>query len=365
VTPRSKVDGSIFFNNLGPYHVSGLGSSKLSTDNPKVTPPPFIVQATATVSKWIDILFGSTATGNETFSGFYTVNGAPPGGAVGTLDGTATYSNYLIAVSVGKITGQASTTLTSNISIAPFVAQTPGPLPATTTLSVGTGGTVVPTPVAFAAAAIVPNGNYPVNYNVQVTASRTGGVTTAIAEWDSTNFSWELAPPPPPSPPVDVPTGEIPRPPLSEPVVLVGQLSREASSSSPATLAFDRNHQLTFSSLGSLPPDPQLWATSGPSFDVGRASGLGYLSDLRLSPDGQLYALQSFGYGNGNFDLDSSAVLKVDPISGTTSPLPISRLLQVPSAMEFGQDNKFGSETLLSSDIWSARSVLTRPQIRI
>src|SRR5262245_3550560 len=78
---------------------------------------------------------------------------------------------------------------------------------------------------------------------------------------------------------------------------------------------------------------------------------------LKLSSEGQLYGLQSFGYSNGNFDLNSSAVLKIDPISGTSSPFPVSRPLQLPSALEFGQGSKFGSETLLNSDILVSEGV--------
>ena len=71
----------------------------------------------------------------------------------------------------------------------------------------------------------------------------------------------------------------------------------------PKTSRWDGEGSLVFSSLDELSlSDLSSLVVNGPSFLVGNASGLEYLSDLEVSPDGQMYTLQSFSYEDGNFD---------------------------------------------------------------
>ncbi len=356
-------DGAVF-KSEGFTASFGSGTNKLSIMDPATPTPRSKLFAFAGLNKFTALFSGSTATGTASSTGFYSVTGAPATGALGDLKGDPTYFNFIGVAGVAKLLGTGSTTITSSFSVLPFVTQTAGPSPATTTLAAGfataTAGSMSSIKVPFATSAVVMNSSaLAVNYTLNVTASRTGGATTALASWESADFMWQLTPPEPPAGPSSPapgppPTGVPPGPPFKPdrlPILAPGQHRKMlpiTTGRSPDNLVFQQNGQLTFSSLQ---PEsilnPEIQAISGPTFAVGNVTGLKYISDLEVSSSGQMYALQAFGFDDGTVNKSMSGLMRIDPLSGSASDVELSRTLQVPTDMVFGRGG-FGSGILIS-----------------
>jgi len=353
--------GGLLKTNPGPYSVTGNGTNALHFIDPAVTPPNYELFAVAGLGGFMDLFRGSTASGNISLQGTYSIAGAPAAGATGTLQGTSTYLNYIAAVGAVKLLGSGSTTITSSISVAPFAVETPGPIPSTTTLSAGFGTATAGSPnnIAVAFGNVITgatNGNYPVNVDLQVTASRSGGPVTAIAAWISQDFTWSfqgaiVQPPVVEEETVDPPVVE---PPVTEPpptgtpgVVLV----RMETAINPENLLVTPSGDLLYSSVDPTSvSDPDAYAWDGPQIGVGLATDLGYVSDLVPESSGGYLALRSFGYAAGSVDFADASLMVIDPDTGTTSPVTLSGPLYTPSSV-LPVDSGFGGASLLITEM--------------
>lgn len=353
--------GGVLKTNTGPYDVTGNGSNTLHLIDPANTPPNYRLFAVAGLNGFGALFRGSRATGSMTLGGTYSVTGTPSTGATGSLDGTSVYLNYIAAVGVFELLGSGSTTITSSISVSPFAGQTPGPVPPTITLAAGfaTASAGSPDNVTVPFGDVVSgitDGNYPVNVDLSVTASRTGGAVTSMAAWISQDFTWTIdggavEPPVEPPYPIEPPFEESPvTQPLPE--VFPGvTMTPTTSAFDPENLVVTPTGDLLFSSVdpASL-EDPEGYSWDGPDIRVGNAQDLGYLSDLSPRAEGGYFALRSFGFFEGNVDFDDAALLIVDPDSGTTTPVSLSGPLSMPSSL-LSIETGFGGASLLITEM--------------
>jgi len=352
--------GGLLKTNPGPYRVTGNGTNTLRFVDPAVTPPNYELLAVAGLSGFMDLFRGSTASGNMSVQGTYSLAGAPAAGATGSLQGTSTYLNYIAAVGAVKLLGSGSTTITSSIGVAPFAAETPGPVPATTTLSAGfgtaTAGSPNNIPVGFGNVITgATNGNYPVNVDLHVTASRTGGPVTAMASWISQDFNWTfqgaIVQPPVDEETVDPPVVEPPvtePPPTGTPGVVIVRMENAVN---PENLLVTPSGDLLYSSVDPASvSDPEAYASDGPDIGVGLATDLGYVSDLVADGSGDYLALRSFGYASGGVDLTDASLMVINPDTGTTSPVTLSGPLYTPSGL-LPVDSGFGGASLLVTEM--------------
>lgn len=357
--PLNNGNGGILKVNQGPYRYSGNGTSTIRITDPANTPPEYELWAIAGLNGFTKLFSGSKATGAMSVAGRYRVTGAPPEGADGVLEGTASYHNYIATAGVGKLLGSGTTSLTSSISVDPFASQSPGPSPNPTTLSAAFGtasaGNLanVSQPYGDAATGIT-NGSYAVNFDLHVTASRTAGAVTATAAWISHDFSWTLNGAPPvseyPMPAAKTTSGGYPEPgQIPSPMVFGSTLREVATQVESENLLVGTGGELFFSSLDpSSVLDPARYATHGPSFTMGNATGLEYLSDLVMSPDGAVYGLQSFGFDGGNINPNAAGLLTIDPATGTTAPVVLSESLAMPSSLAFVESGFGGAQMLIT-----------------
>lgn len=354
---RTLFGGDTLLTNTSPYSVSGDGTNQLQIVDPSVTPPNYELLAIAAPSGAMSAFYGGSVTGTMTISGVYSVSGAPSSGAIGSLQGTATYYNFLTAVGLSKLTGTASSTLASKIAVSPFPLQTPGPTPATTTLNapigVATAGSLT-TNVAVpytAAATGIKDGVYPVNLTISVTASRTHGASQATAAWIGQTFNWTLTTPPVgtggTATPIKKPTPRVGS--LLTPAPRQGNVSRMFAANSPENLVLDSDGVLQFSAVdATMSSDPRDIAADGMQFGIGEALGLEYISDLERSPDGQLVAVEFMTFAGGQFNTSAGQLFTVDPTAGTTTVVPLSTALAAPTAIAFPQSGFAGAEMLLT-----------------
>ena len=358
-SPYNDGNGGILQVNPGPYEYSGNGTNTIRIVDPRDTPPNFELFAVAGLNGFTKLFSGSSATGSLSIAGRYSVAGTPEGGADGVLEGTATYHNYIGAVGVAKLLGSGTTSLTSSIAVAPFTTQTPGPSPNPTTLSAGLGsssaGSLSPVGAIYSDSKTgITDGNYSVNLDFQVSASRTAGAVTAMAAWISQDLSWTLQDYPTtpvtyqmtPHPTlIDYPTiGQVPYS-----MVTGVSLTEVATALEPENLLLGSNGNLLYSSVDeSSLTNPIDYATNGPTFSVGNAVGLEYLSDLVASPSGKYYALQSFGFDSGNINPAAAGLLTVDPDTGVSTPLTLSTSFNTPSSLAFSKSGFGGAEMLVT-----------------
>lgn len=357
--PYNDGNGGILQVNQGPYEYSGNGTNTIRIVDPKNTPPNFELFAVAGLNGFTKLFSGSSATGSLSIAGRYSVAGAPEGGADGVLEGTATYHNYIGAAGLAKLLGSGTTSLTSSIAVAPFTTQTPGPSPNPTNLSAGFGtasaGSLSPVSAIYSDSKTgITDGNYSVNLDFHVSASRTAGAVTAMAAWISQDLSWTLK---------DTPTTPVSYQATPTPTLIgyptVGQvpssmvsgvtLTEVATALEPENLLVATNGNLLYSSVEeSSLTSPIDYATNGPTFSVGNAVGLEYLSDLVASPGGKYYALQSFGFDSGNINPGAASLLTVDPDTGLSTPLTLSNSFNTPSSLAFAKSGFGGAEMLIT-----------------
>lgn len=358
ITKDYNKDGGILKGNPG-YASGGNGTATITIKDPSKrgeNDPKYKIWAVAGLDGFTRVFFGSSATGTASFSGVYTINGVPAQGAVGTLEGTAVYNNYIGTAGVGKVLGTGSTTITSNISVAPFAAKSPGPNPATTEVSAGfgtnSGGQTDDVSEGFNATATVNgNGTHTVSEELKVTASRTGGAVTATAAWIKVDYNWTFE-----AGPVaanvnfnqDQNGGFTPNQPTRL-AAMTGLINVNNTTATPENLLVSSSGQLINTSMDpSSITSPTQMATAGPSFRIESngstaVSGLAYTSALaQRSSNQQIYSLQSFSYGGGEFQVNNSALQSVDLASGTVTNQTLSSALDAPSAMAFGQGGMNG-----------------------
>lgn len=354
---RSLFGGDILKSNSGPYSFQGSGTNKIRIVDPSVTPPEYELLATVGPTGLTSMFYGGSVTGTMSISGVYSVSGAPSSGAIGILEGSTEYYNFLTAVGLSKLTGSASTNLTSRIVVSPFATQTPGPTPATTTLSapvgVSTAGNLlsnVTIPYTNSATGI-KNGSYPVNVTIKVTASRTHGAVQATAGWYGQDFMWTLTPPPTGTPgsgsSTKSQTQQVGS--LHTPAPRIGNVTKEFLATSPENLILDAEGALVFSAVDeeSL-SDLRSLAVNGPNFYVANATGMEYLSDLEISPEGEMYALQLMSFHDGQFDPEGAQLFTVDPYTGQTAAVALSYFLEAPSALAFPLSGFGGAKMLIT-----------------
>ena len=255
--------------------------------------------------------------------------------------------------------GSGTTSLTSSISVEPFTRQTPGPTPNPTSLSAGYGsastGNLSNVSQGYGDSVTgITNGNYAVNFDLAVTASRTAGAVTATAAWISQDFSWTVKGTP------AVPGYQMPAPKATQgsypevgqlpgSLLTGGTIVEVAKGVGPENLLVGSGGKLLFSSVEeSSMVDPTSYAMNGPSFSIGNTTGLEYLSDLVMSPSGKVYGLQSFGFDAGNVNSSASGLLTIDPVTGTSSPVMLTGGLDMPSSLAFVESGFGGAEMLIT-----------------
>ena len=96
--------------------------------------------------------------------------------------------------------------------------------------------------------------------------------------------------------------------------------------------------------------NPESYAQNGPSFQIGNVSDLSYLSDLVRRPEGGYYALQGFGFSQGEVDFADSRLMIIDPQAGTNTPVALSDPLHAPSSLA-RVTNGFGGAKLLITEL--------------
>ena len=351
--------GGILKSNQGPYSQSGNGTNTIRIVDPKNTPPEYELWAIAGLNGFTKLFSGSRATGAMSVSGRYSVTGAPEQGADGVLEGKASYHNYIAAVGLGKLLGRGTTSLTSSISVEPFTAQTPGPTPNPTSLSAAYGSASIGNLSNIVqgygdSVTGITNGNYAVNFDLAVTASRTAGAVTATAAWISQDFSWTVkgAPAVPgyPMPAPKATQGSYPEVgQLPGSLLTGGTIVEVAKGVGPENLLLGSGGKLLFSSVEeSSMVDPTSYAMNGPSFSIGNTKGLEYLSDLVMSPGGKVYGLQSFGFDAGNVNPSASGLLTIDPVTGASSPVMLAGDLDMPSSLAFTESGFGGAQMLIT-----------------
>lgn len=334
------------------YAVGGNGTATITLTCPAKEKDPLLLFAATVPGGGIKrTFFGSSATASFSLTGFYDVAGAPAGGANGSLTTTGTYLQYAAAAGAAKITGDATSLVTANVSVGPFPAASPEPTPNSVTASAGFIATEAGNTGYLASTknktAVVPNGRQAVNIEATVTATRSGGVTSAVSAYKTIVTSWTLTAPVQAAP-VQKNGNAMINVPGNNPQALMGTLSTYATSYFPDNLALDSSNHLVFSSVDPASyADPQLLAMNGPAVGLGNAAGLGFLAGVKLAPSGDMMALRSFDYHDGNFDLTHSAILSVNPTTGSTSQVTLSRPLVVPSAVAIGRGG-FGPNTLVT-----------------
>ena len=359
--PYNDGKGGVLKTNPGPYKVNGNGTNSLQFIDPAITPPNFELFAVAGLNGFGALFRGSTASGAMSVSGKYKVTGAPVEGADGSLEGTATYLNFIAAAGLAKLLGKGTTSITSSISVDPFAVQKPGPIPNPTSLAAAvvtsTAGSENNIVVPYGDVAVgIKDGNYAVNVDLAVSASRTGGAVTAMAAWIEQDFTWtidgaDLEPPVVEVVPVDPPT-VVPVPERPTPTVgLETSLVEVATAIAPENLFVGHDGEVIFSSVDpSSISNPDSYAQNGPSFHVGNAQGLSYLSDIGRRGAGGYYAPQGFGFAEGEVDLADSALMIIDPEAGTSTPVSLSGALYAPSAL-VDVDAGFGGADLLITEL--------------
>jgi len=358
ITKDYNKEGGIVKGNPG-YKFDGNGTPTITISDPSKrgeNDPKYKIWAVAGLDGFTRVFFGSSATGTANFSGVYTINGVPAQGAVGTLEGTAVYNNYIGTAGIGKVLGTGSTTITSNISVAPFAAKSPGPNPATTEVSAGfgtnSGGQTDDVSEGFNATATVnANGTHTVSEELKVTASRTGGAVTATAAWIKVDYNWSFA-----AGPVaanvninqDGDGGFTPNQPTRL-ASMTGLINVHNTSATPENLLVSSSGQLINTSMDpSSVTSPDQMATAGPSFRIESGgstavTGLAYTAALaQRSSNNQIYSLQSFSYGASEFNVNNSALQSVNLALGTVTNQTLSSALDAPSAMAFGEGGMNG-----------------------